>query len=147
MEDFLRDMKRAFEGHLSGPGLLAMSSKLQEQFKPKLQSSNICMLPSYIHTLPSGKETGTYLALDVGGSTFRVAAVQLYGRNNGHEKSMEILEMKSFRIDNLVKALKGHAFFSWMADRIGEVLEMPSVEQAHGSNTVTMGLAWSFPVE
>lgn len=147
MEEFLREMKRAFEGHLSGPSLLAMSSKLQEQFKPKLQSSKICMLPSYIHTLPSGKEKGTYLALDLGGSTLRVAAVQLYGRNNGHHKSMEILKMKSFRVDSLVKALKGHAFFGWMAERIADVLEEPIVRRAHGSNKVAMGLAWSFPVE
>lgn len=147
MEDFLRDMKRAFESHLKGPSLLGMSSKLQEQFRPKLQSSNICMLPSYIHTLPTGKEKGTYLALDVGGSTFRVAAVQLYGRNNGHKQSMDILKMKSFRIDNLVKALKGHSFFDWMAERIAEVLNEPIVQRAHGEKTVAMGLAWSFPVE
>jgi hexokinase len=147
MDDFLRDMKRAFEGHLSGPSLLAMSAKLHEQFLPKLQSSDICMLPSYIHTLPSGKERGTYLALDVGGSTLRVAAVQLHGRGNGAQKSMEILKMKSFRIDNLVKALKGHAFFEWMAENIANVLEEPIVKRAHGEKKVAMGLAWSFPVE
>lgn len=147
MDDLLREIRRAFEGQLQRPSLLAMSSKLQEQFEPKLQSSNICMLPSYIHTLPSGEETGTYLALDVGGSTFRVAAVQLYGRNNGQKKSMDILEIKSFRIGNLVKALEGHAFFGWMADRIVEVLESPVLRQAHGSKTVVMGLAWSFPIE
>jgi hexokinase len=147
MDDFLREIKRLFEGHLNGPSLLAMSSKLQEQFKPKLQSSNICMLPSYIHTLPSGRERGTYLALDVGGSTLRVAAVQLFGRKNGHGESMEILKMRSFRIDNSVKALKGHAFFDWMAEKIGEVLEDPIVKQAHGSGKIATGLAWSFPVE
>ena len=147
MEDFLRDMKRAFESHLSGPSLLTISIKLQEQIKPKLQASTVCMLPSYIHTLPSGKETGTYIALDVGGSTFRVAAVQLYGRDNGHQKSMEILEMKSFKIDSLVRALKGPHFFEWMAKKISEVLEEPVVKRAHGNTTVAMGLAWSFPVE
>jgi hexokinase len=147
MEDFIREMKRLFEGHLSGPTLLAMSGKLQEQFKPKLESSNICMLPSYIHTLPTGKEKGTYLALDVGGSTLRVAAVQLHGRRNGHEKNMEILKIRNFRIDIVVKALQGHAFFDWMAGKIAEVLEDPIVKHAHGSSKVAMGLAWSFPIE
>jgi hexokinase len=147
MEDFLRETKRLFEAHVSGPSLLSISGKLQEQFKPKLQSSDICMLPSYIHTLPSGKERGTYLALDVGGSTLRVAAVRLFGRRNGHEKSMEILKMKAFRIDSLVKALKGHAFFDWMAEKIAEVLEEPVVKEAHGSGRVAMGLAWSFAIQ
>ncbi|KIW08057.1 hypothetical protein, variant [Verruconis gallopava] len=148
MEEFAKDMKRQFEGHLSVANLLAMSGRLQEQFKLKLESSNICMLPSYIHTLPSGKEKGTYLALDVGGSTLRVAAVQLFGRKNGHGGScMEILKMNSYRIDNFVKSLKGHAFFDWMAERIAEVLEDPIVKPAHGATKVAMGLAWSFPIE
>lgn len=147
MDDFLCDIKRAFEGQLNGSSLLGMSYKLQEQFRPKLQASNICMLPSYIHTLPTGQEKGTYLALDVGGSTFRVAAVQLYGRSAAQQKSMEILKMKSFRIDSLVKALRGRLFFEWMAERIAEVLVEPIVNEAHGEGAVSMGLAWSFPVE
>ena len=147
MEEFLCEARRLFEAHLTVPNLLLMSGKLRDQIRPKLQSGNICMLPSYIHTLTSGQEKGTYLALDVGGSTLRVAAVQLFGRKNGHEQSMEIIKMRSFRIDNMVKALKGSKFFDWMAERIAEVLEDPIVKRVHGSGVFAMGLAWSFPVE
>jgi hexokinase len=147
MDEFLCKAKRLFEGPLQLSGLLDMSAKLHEQLVSKLQSESICMLPSYIHTLPTGTETGTYLALDVGGSTFRVAAVQLQGRNNIHGKSMEILKMESFRIDNLVKALEGHAFFDWMAEKIGEVLTDPIIKMAHGPGVFEMGLAWSFAIE
>lgn len=147
MEDFLRDAERLFESQLQLSSLLAMSGKLQEQFAPKLDSSDICMLPSYIFNLPTGDERGTYLALDVGGSTFRVAVVELSGRTKGKEECMKIIKMRSFRIDTLVKALKGHEFFDWMADRIGDVLEDPLVKQCHGAGTFAMGLAWSFPIE
>jgi len=146
MDDFLGEAKMLFEAPLKMKNMLAMSSKLQEQFRQKLQSSNICMLPSYNHTLPTGRERGSYLALDVGGSTFRVALVDLSGRNNGQE-CMRIVKMRSYRIDNHVKALKGHAFFDWMADRIGETLEDPLVVKFHGTSTFVMGLAWSFPIE
>jgi hexokinase len=146
MDEFLREVERLFESPLKVQGMLAMSGKLQEQFREKLQSSNICMLPSYNHTLPTGREQGSYLALDVGGSTFRVALVDLSGRDNGKE-CMRIVKMCSYRIDNTVKALKGHEFFDWMADRIGEFLEDPIVVEVHGADTIAMGLAWSFPIE
>lgn len=146
MDDFLLEVKRLFEAPLQPKRLLAMSGKLQEQFKQKLQSSNICMLPSYNHTLPTGHERGTYLALDVGGSTFRAALVDLGGKELG-EKSMRITKMRCFRIDNAVRALKGHAFFDWMAARIAEVLADSEIGKSHGHSTIPMGLAWSFPIE
>jgi hexokinase len=83
MDDFLREIQRLLESPLKSTKLLQISGKLQEQFTPKLQASDICMLPSYNHKLPSGNEQGTYLALDVGGSTFRVAVVELNGKQPG----------------------------------------------------------------
>jgi hexokinase len=146
MDDFLRDAKRHFEAPIKSGTMLAMSSKLQEQFKQKLESSQISMLPSYNHTLPTGQERGTYLALDVGGSTFRVALVELSGRSS-EKDSMHIIKMRSERIGNRVKALKGNDFFDWMADRIAETLEEPEIKRCQGTETLAMGLAWSFPVE
>lgn len=147
MDDFLRDVKRQFEAPIKSANMLVMSSRLQEQCKPKLQSSSICMLPSYNHTLPTGEERGTYLSLDVGGSTFRIALVHLNGRSSARD-GMQIIKMLSFRIDNRVKALKGHDFFDWMADRIGDTLADPEVRKSHDNNsTLAMGWAWSFPIE
>ncbi len=147
MDDFLREVKRLFEAPLQPANLLAMSGKLQDQFQQKLQDSNICMLPSYTHTLPTGDERGTYLALDVGGSTFRVALVELCGKHKEWEKSMRMVKIESYRIDNSVRALKGHAFFDWMAERIAEVLDDAEVCKLRGSAVLPMGMAWSFPVE
>jgi hexokinase len=146
MDDFLRDVKRQFEAPIKAGTMLVMSSKLQEQFKQKLDASHISMLPSYNHTLPTGQERGTYLALDVGGSTFRVALVELTGRSSDKE-SMRIIKMRSERIDNRVKALQGVAFFDWMAEKISDTLEDSDIRAAHGTSTLAMGLAWSFPVE
>ena len=81
MDDFLRDAKRQFQAPLHPDRLLQMSTRLQQEFARKLQNSDMCMLPSYNHTLPTGLERGSYLALDVGGSTFRVALVELRGRH------------------------------------------------------------------
>ncbi|KAF2086656.1 actin-like ATPase domain-containing protein [Saccharata proteae CBS 121410] len=145
MDDYLREVKRLFEAPLQPDRLLSMSARLQEQFALELQASNLCMLPSYNHTLPTGHERGTYLALDVGGSTFRVALVELGGKELG-ERCMRIAKMRSYRIDNKIRALEGDDFFDWMADRIEDTLDDPDLrESIHG--TLPMGLSWSFPVE
>jgi hexokinase len=149
LEDLLREVQRLFEAPLAASSLLAMSGKLQEQVTPKLQESDMCMLPSYNHKLPTGLEQGTYLALDVGGSTFRVAVVELSGKkteepSKSRTKSMRIVTMKSYPIDNTVRSLPGTAFFDWMADRIASAVE--EVDPTT-STSLPMGLAWSFPVD
>ena len=144
LDDFLQEVKRLFEAPLDPANLLMLSGQLQEQFQKRLQASDICMLPSYNHTLPTGHERGTYLALDVGGSTFRVALVDL-GRTAA--KSMEIKTMQCHQIGNSVRLLEGHDFFDWMAARICETLDGYDREAAHGSEPLRMGLSWSFPIE
>ncbi|KAF2712336.1 actin-like ATPase domain-containing protein [Pleomassaria siparia CBS 279.74] len=146
MDDLLREIQRLLEAPLTPAELMHMSGRLQEQFAPKLQASDICMLPSYNDKLPTGLERGTYLALDVGGSTFRVAVVELTGKQT-NTKSMRIVTMKSYKIDNSVRHLKGTAFFDWMAEKIEAAIADPQVKKITGLKTFPMGLAWSFPVE
>jgi hexokinase len=146
MDDLLREVQRLLETPLDPANLLDMSAALQDQFMPKLQASDICMLPSYNHKLPSGREMGTYLALDVGGSTFRIALVELNGKQPS-AKHMRIVTMKSFKIDEKVRQRSGTAFFDWMADRIQLALADPLLQNVNGAGSIPMGLAWSFPVE
>ena len=146
MDDLLHEIQRLFEAPLEPANLMHMSAQLQDQFAPKLQASDICMLPSYNHKLPTGLEQGTYLALDVGGSTFRVALVELNGRQE-HMKNMRIVNMKSFNIDEKVRQRRGTDFFDWMADKIEQALASAPVEKLNNTGSFPMGLAWSFPVQ
>lgn len=146
MDDLLREVQRLLEAPLEPARLLDMSSKLQNQFSPKLRSSDICMLPSYNDKLPTGCETGTYLALDVGGSTFRIALVELNG-NQSSAKNMRIVTMKSYKIDEKVRQRSGTQFFEWMADKIQSALADPQLQKSTTTTSFPMGLAWSFPVE
>jgi hexokinase len=146
MDDLLREVQRLLEAPLEPSQLLRMSTQLQEQFSPKLQDSDICMLPSYNDKLPTGLEMGTYLALDVGGSTFRIALVELNGRQPG-TKNMRIVTMKSYKIDEKVRQRSGTQFFDWMAEKIQQALADPQLQLSASTKTFPMGLAWSFPVE
>lgn len=146
MDDFLREVQRLLEAPLEPTRLQQISTGLQEQFAPKLQASNICMLPSYNHKLPTGHERGTYMALDVGGSTFRIALVELNGKRSG-AKNMRIVNLKSFKIDEKVLQRRGTDFFDWMAEKIEIALAEAPPQKLDTVDSFPMGLAWSFPIE
>ena len=52
--------------------------------------SDLKMYPTYVYELPSGKETGDILALDLGGSNFRVVLIRL------KPNSKPVIENKAF---------------------------------------------------
>ncbi|ORY61325.1 uncharacterized protein BCR38DRAFT_347776 [Pseudomassariella vexata] len=142
MDDFLKEAEELLLGPVDGDGLRRFSKQLKLQFRERLGTHAESMLPSYSHLLPSGKEKGQYVALDVGGSTLRVALVALRGREASGEKA-DIVRMSTFKITPEIKKLEGMSFFDWMAARISEVIQQKPIT----GNPIPMGLAWSFPVE
>lgn len=142
--EFLRLVQIELRRKIDREGLLRLSDGLKVQMEKSLVDNQVCMLPSYNHQLPTGNERGTFLALDVGGSTFRVALIELLGRQN--REASRISSIRSFKINQPVKQLKGMLFFDWMAQRIEETLS--GKVEGHGPKTpLSMGLAWSFPIE
>ncbi|KAI0429088.1 hexokinase-1 [Xylaria sp. FL1042] len=142
--EFLKEAEKLLLGPIEGDRLRAFSSDLKAQFRERLQTHPECMLPSFNHLLPTGQEIGQFLALDVGGSTLRVALVALRGRG-ARGRECEIVRMISFKITPEIKKLEGRAFFDWMAMRIHDVISKDDVAKAE--DPIPMGLAWSFPVE
>ncbi|KAL9043560.1 MAG: hypothetical protein Q9214_003257 [Letrouitia sp. 1 TL-2023] len=148
MDDLLLEVQNLFERQLPVDALLALSKKLQAELKERLQSSPQCMLPSHNYTLPDGREKGTYLALEVGGSTLRVALVDLSGRSST-EKSLRIRRIVTSTIDQRVRDFQGLAFFDWIAMRIGEMLaaDREASDYMRLKEPLPMGIAWSFPID
>lgn len=147
LQAFLDEARHAFEDPLSLANLMALSGNLQKEFKEKLQASEISMLPSFNHTLPTGTENGNYLALDIGGTNFRIALVQLSGRREDGQNGMRTVKMFSHCISRPIKELKGRKFFAWMAEKIGEALDDVEITRIQQDQTLPMGVAWSFPIE
>lgn len=145
-EEFLEEVEKLLRKDVTRERLLKLSQGLKVQLEGSLSDNPLNMLPSYNHQLPTGDECGTYLALDVGGSTFRVALVQLSGRASEGSQS-KILRCRSVKIDNTVRQLRGLAFFDWMASRIEDTLSGQSVGHQMSDAPLSMGMAWSFPIE
>ena len=144
MDDLLLEVEELFTQQLRIESLLSISRKIQSELRERLNSSPQSMLPSYNYTLPTGQERGLYLALEIGGSTLRVALVQLYGKSVNHER-LRVRRIKCSPIDAAVRQLKEVAFFDWIADRIRDMLAMEN--HLTKAEPLRMGIAWSFPVE
>ncbi|KAK5169789.1 N-acetylglucosamine kinase 1 [Saxophila tyrrhenica] len=146
MDDLAAEVQARFEAPAQTERMLEMSLRLQEEYREKLGKSEISMLPSFQHTLPNGGEKGEYLALDVGGSTFRAALIRLAGRK-GEREGLQVRRMRSFVINEDIRRLKGREFFDWMASKIGEMLAEYNHIKGTTDARLKMGMAWSFPVE
>lgn len=145
MDDYLKEIRELFGKPLELDGLLELSRKLQAQFKVRLRADTHCMLPSFNHTLPHGDERGTFAVLDVGGSTLRVALVELCGRFSV-SGPMRIVRMETSCIDSSVRALEGFAFFDWLAARFEHLLAKAGVRRHRKAAPLHLGVAWSFPL-
>ncbi|KAF5026142.1 hypothetical protein F66182_1790 [Fusarium sp. NRRL 66182] len=144
---FLKEAEALFLDPVDRDGLQQLSRDLREQLLDRLQTDMECMLPSYSHQLPKGTEVGRFLALDVGGSTLRVALVELRGRIPNVGEESKIVSMRNFYINPEIKALEGMEFFDWMAERILETLSAELEEHGRPDESLPMSMAWSFPIE
>ncbi|KAI4106831.1 MAG: hypothetical protein LQ339_002803 [Xanthoria mediterranea] len=147
MDHLGKQVQELHERHLRVESLLALSEKLQAEFKERLQSGSQCMLPSHNYTLPNGKEHGTCLALEVGGSTLRVALIDLNGRAS--TQPLRIRRIVASTIDNRVRDLRGLAFFDWIAAKIREMLlgDREARLRTQSSQPLPLGIAWAFPID
>lgn len=118
--------------------LLATSRALEGSIRAQLQDpAGATFLPSFTHALPSGREAGTVVSVDLGGSTLRVAVVQLPAR------AVLAGRRGDWLISDAVRLLPGPRFFDWVAARIAEVVA-GATEGEDG--TMGVGLTWSFPI-
>lgn len=145
LDRFTDDTEHAFESALTPETLQIISAALQDRFRQACQHHPLSFLPSFCHTLPSGHERGSALALDVGGSTLRVALVELRGRGGRGDLMVEQLR-RDFVIDDSVRRLSGRSFFAWMAERVHETFQ-GHLDRVQGPSQLPIGLSWSFPVE
>ena len=100
--------------------------------------SSLKMIPSFVDR-PKGKEKGKFIALDLGGTNFRVLAVKLDGKGNS-----EILAVSKFAIKK--KDMQGNAvqLFDFIAACIEEFIIENKLDV---SQTYDLAFTFSFPVE
>lgn len=146
LESFRREVAAQLMRPCTIDNMVQMSAKLKRQYLDKMQHGEECMLPSFCHSLPTGQETGTFICIDMGGSTCRVALVTLRGKD-GETPGMTIERIRSNKINENIRQLAAPEFFQWMATKIHEMLGHSGEGRNLQDQTIPVGISWSFPIE
>ncbi|GAW01757.1 hypothetical protein LENED_003368 [Lentinula edodes] len=112
---------------------------------------DMAMVPSFITGVPDGSETGTFLALDLGGTNLRVCQVTLNG-----DKTFRLRQQK-YKVSEGLKTGEAGVLFDYLADSVDAFLTMHPPESPPPSpldpsptsplDVLPLGLTFSFPVE
>ncbi|TRY63078.1 hypothetical protein TCAL_11505 [Tigriopus californicus] len=110
-----------------------------EQGLSRPGSSSVRCLPTFVRHMPSGKEQGKYLALDLGGTNFRVMVVELLGS----PQKQPLITVRKYPIPVAVMSGSGEELFDHIALCM---LRFLSEIQLHPEN-MALGFTFSFPCE
>ncbi|KAH9049279.1 hypothetical protein EDB83DRAFT_2226901 [Lactarius deliciosus] len=150
IRSLLADIEQQFT--LDGDVLISITSHFHKLFNLGLSEYGhpMAMIPTFVTGVPDGTETGTFLALDLGGTNLRVCQVELHG-----DKTFTLKQQK-YRVSEVLKTGEATTLFDYLADSVDafltsttelkeDVLDAGDVEI--DSPTVPLGLTFSFPVE
>lgn len=106
------------------------------------------MIPTFVTGVPNGTEKGTFLAIDLGGTNFRVCSVTLNG-----DSTFDIVQEKA-PIPELLMKSTSDVFVAHLVDRIEAFInkhhcgsvEHEQNEDGTFNNIFKMGFTFSFPV-
>ena len=145
-----------------------LAFQFSKTYKDLALQSDEQFLPTPVTKLPTGDETGQYLAVDVGGSNLRVGFVELLGESadtessaGGRERSRETIKRaqrprvrrfleKAWPIGEHLKVDKAEDLFQWIGDCIAEVVR--DKIEADGAKMempaeLPIGVTFSFPIK
>ncbi|XP_026795363.3 hexokinase HKDC1 [Pangasianodon hypophthalmus] len=100
-------------------------------------SASVKMLPSYVYKTPDGTETGKFLALDLGGTNFRVLVVKI---RSGIRKSVRMYN-KIYAIPLEIMQGTGEELFDHIVHCISDFLDYMGMK----NTCLPLGFTFSFP--
>ncbi|XP_041855254.1 hexokinase-2 [Melanotaenia boesemani] len=127
---------------LSREQLLEVKRRMTEEMvrglsKQTHDQTSVKMLPTFVRSTPDGTEHGDFLALDLGGSSFRVLVVHLRSGNKHNVK----MRQKIYSIPQEIMQGSGEELFNHIVDCITDFLEYMGVRGA----SLPLGFTFSFP--
>ncbi|RMZ81356.1 hypothetical protein DV738_g2161, partial [Chaetothyriales sp. CBS 135597] len=108
----------------------------------------ISQIPTYVTAVPNGTEKGTYLAVDLGGTNFRVCSVILHGNHTFSLQQSKVAVPRS-----LMETKSSDELFLFLAKRIEDFLKLHHEDhfEKHRASPdeedfFDLGFTFSFPV-
>lgn len=161
LEDFLRPLI------IDDNTVHNLAYQFSKVYRELALNSDQQFLPTPVTKLPTGREVGQYLAIDVGGTNLRVAFIELLGdadekatSTNGEDRSRETIRIaqrprvrrtleKAWPIGEHLKIDKTEDLFAWIGDCIAEVVSdklSSDVGKVEVPEELEMGITFSFPM-
>lgn len=128
------------EGLQNGTLIVFLFSRVNNAiFRFSEETAVVKMLPSFIRATSVGKESGEFLALDLGGSNFRVLLITLHG--DGKKGEMRHV---TYGVPQELQQGTGEHLFDHVADCLHNFM----VDQRLSCNkTLPLGFTFSFPCQ
>ncbi|ELK32375.1 Hexokinase-1 [Myotis davidii] len=111
-----------------------MRHGLSRDFNP---TATVKMLPTFVRSTPDGSEKGDFIALDLGGSYFRILRVQV-----SLEKNQNVhMESEVYDTPENIMHGNGSQLFDHVAECLGDFMEKKKIKD----KKLPVGLTFSFP--
>ena len=120
--------------------------------------AEMSQIPTYVTAVPNGTEKGLYMAVDLGGTNFRVCSIQLHGNS-----TFSLTQSKVAIPKELMVAKTSRELFSFLAKQIEQFLRTHHGERYHShverrasligfggyreEDIFSLGFTFSFPVQ
>ncbi|KAF4418734.1 glucokinase [Fusarium acutatum] len=145
LEDGLGDSQQAIvqsvaqEFEVESEKIQEITNYFVKQIKHGLKDKHAYQIPSFVTHIPSGREKGLFLAVDLGGTNCRVCAVTLHGDSTFDVFQRKHLVPHDIRVHSSHKPL-----FHFIALRIQDLLHEHASERSSESSEVTFNLGFTF---
>ncbi|XP_018414384.1 PREDICTED: hexokinase-2 isoform X1 [Nanorana parkeri] len=134
--------KYLYHMRLSDETFLEISNRFHKQMEKGLgaetnPTASVKMLPTFVRSTPDGTENGDFLALDLGGTNFRVLRVKV--SDNGTKKVE--MENQIYAIPEDLMRGSGSQLFDHIAECLANFMEKLNIKD----QTLPLGFTFSFP--
>uniref|UniRef100_A0AAY4D7J7 hexokinase n=1 Tax=Denticeps clupeoides TaxID=299321 RepID=A0AAY4D7J7_9TELE len=100
-------------------------------------TATVKMLPTFVRSIPDGSEKGDFIALDLGGSSFRILRVKV-----SHEKKQTVqMESQVYETPEDIIHGSGTQLFDHVADCLGDFMDKQKIKD----KKLPVGFTFSFP--
>jgi len=103
---------------------------------------------SWVHGMPSGKEKGTFLTLDLGGTNLRVCKITLHGEESGPDipESKTTLDQEQYKLPQHIKTSTADELWTYVAEKVKTFLQDKGLDKTYSKdNPMPLGFTFSYP--
>jgi hexokinase len=125
--------------------------EIVQQFRKELDEGlakheqNIAMHQTWVHSLPSGNERGTFLTLDLGGTNLRVCQITLHGHSKQGQEKTE-LKQEQYKLPAELKTGDANSLWDFIAGKLEDFVKKMGLRNNYTKeNPMPLGFTFSYP--